>query len=759
VSADESQPARVEPHKPAGARPRKRRRLRHVAAALVGTLLGLGIAEAAFWWRDERAFPHLNAYLSDADLGTRLEPGASGRVQVARGRVTAFRINAAGFRGAELPTPVRDEVLVVGDSQVFGLGVEESETFAARLAERSGRSVINAGVPTYGPPEYHAVSARLLAERKSGTLVYVVNVANDLFEAQRPNRERHAVWDGWAVRIETAPLSQRSFPGRELLFRHSHLVFAWRKFWYEELHPDLDDAAFPSEGGFADLVALGGAAERLHASEREETLVQAALRPLELDEIEHQALRAQLALEQVIYDEIVGNDGNQALLLRAARATPGDIVTTGPGEEAAPLSATAKLIREGSAYRKELEDKLRAIAARAADAALKKRIDDSLATRDALAEKLMRLRAAPLHAAQSTSPLAEPLKKLKKLCDDHQTELVVLILPLDVQVSDDEWSKYGSERVDMRPTRVLIDDAVALAESLGVRVLDATQTLARGEPGAFLPADLHLSAKGHDRVAAALADKMAEPPPRVRTPGLPAGRSRVPRFSDWRKRRELLVSGSDAARCDTWLRNEWLLVHCRHVVVTADSPSSDKYTYGVGAGPKPVGIVVLEGNEGEVVTTANDGAMALVAPIFRGKKLVADFFWEDHRRRLTVDWPASEPVANEITLEKLVDPGKAPALAAAPGSEALCSCFEKVSGAASCSELLGVANEDCTRTYGADCEGLVGCASGNPLFPPRCQGGRVNALAGERCLLPCDKSKSCKEGSCRPWQGLDVCVP
>src|SRR6185436_5126779 len=98
-----------------------------------------------------------------------------------------------------------DDVLVVGDSQVFGLGVEQDEAFSARLAAAIGRPVINAGVPTYGPAEYRAMIVEQLARRHPRTVVLTINLANDLFEEAHPNRERHAVWDGWAVRRETAP--------------------------------------------------------------------------------------------------------------------------------------------------------------------------------------------------------------------------------------------------------------------------------------------------------------------------------------------------------------------------------------------------------------------------------------------------------------------------------------------------------------------------------------------------------------------------
>src|SRR5205814_285240 len=109
-------------------------RVARVAMMLGGLAAGLAVAEAVFSYRDGGAFPHLNVYIPDAELGVRLQPGATERVEFAGNPRTEVRINRDGYRGDELPPPGPDEVLVVGDSQVFGLGVEQDQTFSAGLA-------------------------------------------------------------------------------------------------------------------------------------------------------------------------------------------------------------------------------------------------------------------------------------------------------------------------------------------------------------------------------------------------------------------------------------------------------------------------------------------------------------------------------------------------------------------------------------------------------------------------------------------------
>jgi hypothetical protein len=62
---------------------KKYRALKIAGQVTLGLGLGLVIAELAFSWRDEGAFPHANFYVADAELGVRLEPGATHEFQAA----------------------------------------------------------------------------------------------------------------------------------------------------------------------------------------------------------------------------------------------------------------------------------------------------------------------------------------------------------------------------------------------------------------------------------------------------------------------------------------------------------------------------------------------------------------------------------------------------------------------------------------------------------------------------------------------------
>ncbi len=79
----------------------------------------------------------------DARLGWRMAPGYA---------ANGVHHDRLGHRRTTLPATPRGErpLLVLGDSFAYGLGVRDGETFASRLAERTGRRVINAGVNAHG---------------------------------------------------------------------------------------------------------------------------------------------------------------------------------------------------------------------------------------------------------------------------------------------------------------------------------------------------------------------------------------------------------------------------------------------------------------------------------------------------------------------------------------------------------------------------------------------------------------------------------
>lgn len=727
-------------HQPKKPKSRTRTWIVRGVGVVLGVALGCALAEAVFWFRDDGAFPHVNFYRPDAELGVRLEPGATMRLGFQDNPVTDITVNASGFRGRDWSAGT-GEILVVGDSQVFGLGVNDGETMAAQLAEITGRAVINGGVPTYGPREYTEVARELLASREIDTLVYVVNMANDFFESDRPNRERHAVWDGWAVRAELAPETVRDFPGRAWLYGKSHSFYALRRWLHGEAPAP---AGVGSEGTWQELVSSSGlsveereAAERAAATSQETARLRRAeldLAANDADEALDERLRTTVAEQSPTYD---------ALDLDVARGHPGDIVQEANVEEGRVIGVTAALIRRAVRFRERLVGEL-------SDPTL----PTLVATRDAVEEERDRLRALPVTTEVRVPSSLEPrLREVKALCDEHGVELLVVALPLDVLVSADEWEKYDAEPVEMEPTRVLLSDLVASARALGARGLDATDALRVAEPGAFLRGDIHMTAKGQRALAEAVAAALEEPPPLVRPmPGMPEGRTVLPSAEQWLSTPEATVRGSSAAHCETVHLHEWLRVTC------------------LPAGRvRPTGVTWLEGGGGEALGVATEDAVDFIVPLTAGEEVRADFHWTDRTQTLAVTWEGEEP---QMAFGE-ARPAERPTREADEAADRLCACHLEVTDekecrnrndyveecTPACTHVFGTPTEACMRTYREDCTALLRCVQGDRVSSPQCDEGQAIAGGVGRCFTLCDEARPCAEGTCSPWQGAGICRP
>ena len=709
-----------------------RRYWRRGLAALLGLGAGLGLAEVAFSIRDQGAYPHLNVYLPDATYGARLRPGAATKVAFGGAAVSSVFIHGAGFRGKDAgpePAPRPSEVLFVGDSQTFGLGVEEGEAFPARFGELSHRPVYNAGVPTWGPPEFAKAMQELAQRRHPSTIVYVVNFANDPFEAERPNRDRHAVWDGWAVRRETAPAHVTRFPGRELLFQRSHLVLAWRKWWHGRGGGARDDTerGTPSEGTFRDLFQMGQALQTDQIAARAETERRAALYETEATYAQEAYRLAESRVRAIVWKEMkLAVDAEswspyaRSAVYLAADANPGDIVSPGVGEEGRPVYATAVYIRQAVELRNRFEAELAERARAALDSDEGKRILAALSERDRQRLALATVRAKPLELVRVGSPLTRAVLEAKQRADALGARFVLLALPLDVMVSDAEWPKHGTSRVDLAPARVLISDLVGAVRDAGGTAIDATEALASAEPGAFLPGDIHMTPKGHAAVARALSTALTSAAAPALGPRLvlAPGRSRVPPPETWTQLLSGEVAVVGSAGCPVTKKyREWLYIRC----VPAHRSA-----------PRAVGLEILEGGLGDALSWVSDGEMTLVAPIPPGSQLEARFSWSDGKsKRLRVVWDAAG-AAPELSMT----PDDGP-VAKPPGepraAERVCACYRALHPGASCGALIANADASCLQTYEAECPQLLACAQGDALFPPRCAEGFHNAGASLHC--------------------------
>ena len=132
-------------------------------------------------------------FLQDPVVGYRLKPGARARFRTADFD-TDIIINSSGTRDREIGPKAPDEhrIVVLGDSLVLAVQVEQEETFTAVLEKRLNAHrapgearyrVINAGIQGYGPVEELAFFEHVASRFDADVVLVGVFVGNDAMEA------------------------------------------------------------------------------------------------------------------------------------------------------------------------------------------------------------------------------------------------------------------------------------------------------------------------------------------------------------------------------------------------------------------------------------------------------------------------------------------------------------------------------------------------------------------------------------------------
>lgn len=201
------------------------------SAAMLALSLTLSLLAAELVVRMVRPQPRLvitpgGFYTADPPGRYRLSPGYRGRIYNRAEYSNTIRINQQGLRGGELEATDRGSlrILTIGDSFVFGVGVEDTETFTALLAERSSDSGIeteglNAGIPAFGIPDAVSWMSRHGVALEPDLVIMAIFLGNDLVDAS-PDREEILLVDGLLV-------PGKSSGGlKAWAYRHSHLYVA-----------------------------------------------------------------------------------------------------------------------------------------------------------------------------------------------------------------------------------------------------------------------------------------------------------------------------------------------------------------------------------------------------------------------------------------------------------------------------------------------------------------------------------------------------
>jgi hypothetical protein len=157
-------------------------------------VLGLVGAELIVRLGSGGALPHLRLFVQDGDtIG--LQPDACADVRHAAGHGFEVCADSAGHR---TPTAAPGSWLVVGDSQVLGMGVDADAAFPAVNGWTNG------GVPGHGVADALATAESALRSDQPAGVVVVINQANDWEEALLPAGQRYRVAGGLLLRAEAA---------------------------------------------------------------------------------------------------------------------------------------------------------------------------------------------------------------------------------------------------------------------------------------------------------------------------------------------------------------------------------------------------------------------------------------------------------------------------------------------------------------------------------------------------------------------------
>jgi hypothetical protein len=175
-------------------------RLFQVAAGLV---IGLLLVELGLQIKNQRAFPYIPMYETDSSLGYAMIPNRTYRWLAFPHHVVSIQTNTEGFRGRDWPTipqksffgantdaarPALD--IMVGDSHVFGYGINEEDTLSEQLSNVLGKPVLNMGVNSYGPLEYNKLVRKNIRYLQPQIIWYVIDLDSDPQDVLFPPSQR-----------------------------------------------------------------------------------------------------------------------------------------------------------------------------------------------------------------------------------------------------------------------------------------------------------------------------------------------------------------------------------------------------------------------------------------------------------------------------------------------------------------------------------------------------------------------------------------
>ncbi|MBT8338145.1 MAG: hypothetical protein KJO11_16260 [Gemmatimonadetes bacterium] len=155
---------------------RLRSKLARGAVRLSLILFGFALAEIGLWVAASLAGPIDRLTAKSQPI----EPLVTDSLLMLRGNPLHPEHDAWGFRNDSVPA--RAGIVTLGDSHTYGTSVSSDQAWPSLLAEATGRTVYNFGMPTWGALQYESILPRAL-ELDPESIVVALYMGNDLFDA------------------------------------------------------------------------------------------------------------------------------------------------------------------------------------------------------------------------------------------------------------------------------------------------------------------------------------------------------------------------------------------------------------------------------------------------------------------------------------------------------------------------------------------------------------------------------------------------
>jgi lysophospholipase L1-like esterase len=173
------------------------RLIKNISLMAASALFALLLAEGVL-----HAFPGLlpvevrqvfnNKGMYHPEIGNLPEPGSSGEI-VTRDFESPYKLDSNGFRN-DSPWPGRAEIVAIGDSLVFGYGVDVSQAWPQQLSGLTGRNVVNMGLIGASPQQYRKIHETFAQTLSPDIVVVGFFARNDFWDA-----DKYATWESSGV--------------------------------------------------------------------------------------------------------------------------------------------------------------------------------------------------------------------------------------------------------------------------------------------------------------------------------------------------------------------------------------------------------------------------------------------------------------------------------------------------------------------------------------------------------------------------------